>query len=216
MQVLNLLGLDGLTLIYDSASDAKASFRRQKRREEADEVEDEEDEAPRPRERVSQEKVRRPASGDRVALLLSGTALLVALILFVWFASRGTGPSGGLNVKPVREKLDRLEERLARLETRSMEMPRVLERVEGASHELSDRVASVAQDLERIREEVGALSGKVAPRPVKRPGAEPSLSRTHRVKEGESLYRIARRYGSSVNGIRPDRFIHPGQELVVP
>ena len=33
MQVLNLLGLDGLALIYDSSSDAKESFRRQQVKE---------------------------------------------------------------------------------------------------------------------------------------------------------------------------------------
>ena len=95
-------------------------------------------------------------------------------------------------------------------------MAPLLERLEGLSGDLSDRVASLSRDLEGIRKEIGALS---ADPPPKTAGAAP---RYHRVKKGESLYSIARRHGTSVaelcrlNGIRPERFIHPGQRLIVP
>ncbi|MBN2123923.1 MAG: LysM peptidoglycan-binding domain-containing protein [Deltaproteobacteria bacterium] len=216
MQVLNLLGLDGLTLIYDSSSDAVASFRRQQARDER--AEGEEEIVPSGGQIPAE---RPPKAQSRAPLFLSGAALLLALVLLVLFAAMETGPSTAVDVGPVREKLALLEQRLVRLETQRQEAPRVLQKVEGLSRDLSERVASVARDLDQIREEIRSMSGKMVRAGDGGSGPERPSLRYHRVQRGESLYRIARRYGTSVaelcrlNRIQTNKVIYPGQRLVV-
>jgi len=71
-------------------------------------------------------------------------------------------------------------------------------------------------DLERRQVQV---SIRFRPAEARR---EESAARTHKVREGDTLYEIGKRYGvpsedlRKLNGLQPGEYIQPGQELKIP
>ena len=216
MQVLNLLGLDGLALIYESSSDAKDSFRRQQQKEEKLEEY-------KTSEKV--EMVMEPPSYKRnkVPFILLGTGFLALLVVAIFLINRG-GPikTTGVDLGPLESKLDRLERRLVRLEEHDGDFSQVRMHMAGLKNSLSERLDQLTEDLERLKVEIKKTNERsIASIPSIRKESQITGGRYHKVRYGESLYRISRRYGISIselcrlNNLDPKKHIHPGQRLKV-
>jgi LysM repeat protein len=85
----------------------------------------------------------------------------------------------------------------------------------GRMEQLERLVNQLGNDVAVVRKRVGRKPAAVESLPEKR------APQYHRVRKGESLYRIGRKYGVSIrelcrlNNISSNRAIHPGQKLIV-
>ncbi|MEW6667837.1 MAG: STAS domain-containing protein [Thermodesulfobacteriota bacterium] len=210
MQLLNLLGLDGLTLIYDSTSDAFESFRRQQATE-------------APREEPAEAPAAAPIAGGRpkTALLLvgfCGLLLLAAIALLLKVEGRG---APGVDLGPLEKRLTRMEERLGRLEIQGQGAQQVEKRVQDLVRQLSGRVDELAREVEKARKGPESVKPPEDPPARKEQIQKRGDMRSHWVRPGESLIRIARRYGITLaelcrlNRLDPKAPIRPGQKLLV-
>ncbi|MFH1489235.1 MAG: LysM peptidoglycan-binding domain-containing protein [Pseudomonadota bacterium] len=215
MQVLNILGLDGLTLIYESSTDALESFKRQHVGEEKEHEDDYA--APRP---MSDRPVQRQK--ERRSPLLWVVIIILLLGMMVIFIREN--PKGGheVDLGPLEDKIELLGQRLSRLEDQSRR-PMEPTGDEGSSmKKLSRHMGQLAEDLERLKKDV-VLSrmNKIQEVQDKSPVSLKPEIRYHQVQPGESLYRIGRRYGISIaelcslNKIPQTKHIYPGQKLIL-
>ena len=213
MQVLNLLGLDGLALIYESVSDAKESFRRQQMKEER--IEDY-----KPSERVDTAMESPSSKDNKVPFILLGAGFLALLVVAVFLINRGPTKTTAVDLGPIHSKLDLLETRLVRLEAHDKDASQVRLNIAGLKNSLSKRLDQLSEEMEGMKIELKKAKEKnVASIPSKRSGSQTTVARYHKVRYGESLYRISRRYGISIselcrlNNLDPKKPIYPGQKL---
>ena len=216
MQVLNLLGLDGLTLIYDSSSDAIVSFRRQQFREKRTEesvTSEIEDYTGRPA----------PSKGNRMPYIILGAVFLILIVIFLFlFNNTALRGSTGVDLRPIEGRLENLEERLLRLDIQGKEFPQLIKRMDGFKKSVSGRIDQLAKEVDSFKRELESENRRlVTGAPVEEETATRPVIRYHKVRSGESLYRIGLRYGTSVarlcrlNNIDRNKHIYPGQKLIV-
>jgi anti-anti-sigma factor len=213
MQVLNLLGLDGLALIYESSSDAKESFRRQQLKEER--IEEYE-----PSERVDTLIEHPSYKGNKVPFILLGAGFLALFVVAVFLINRVPIKATGVDLAPLQSKLDLLETRLVRLEEHYKDFSQVQMNIAGLKNSLSGRMDQLSVELDKLKMDLKQTKEKtVASIPSKRREPQTTVVRYHKVRYGESLYRISRRYGISIselcrlNNLDPKKHIYPGQRL---
>lgn len=215
MQVLSLLGLDGLTLIYESSSDAIASFRRRHLSEEKPEetrLLSDNVNPPPPAEAQRRSRIPYP-------WIAGGAMLLLIVALFLLTVKRGTP---GVDLRSIEGKLGDLQERVLRMEKERAGIADVSSRIQDLKRQFSMRMDELGREVEIIRKGGGAGQAKQAQEPAagKDTGRKREM-RHHSVRSGESLYRIARRYAISMaeltrlNNLPPNRPIYPGQKLIV-
>jgi LysM repeat protein len=156
--------------------------------------------------------------------LFLGAGLVVLLAFLVLFIplSRTTGSSN--QVKSLEGRLKNIEERVFALEGVEKRLAQVEQRtagIEGAEKKVAQLEQRVAE-LTRLTEKPAAPS----PTPTKAQKAsttsQPSPeARYHKVRAGDTVYGIARRYGLTVdeltrlNKLGPGAVLHPGDKLVV-
>lgn len=208
MQVLNLLGLDGLTLMYESKSDAMESFGRGQPLEEVSK-----DEAPADHPPVTLP----PQKNARVLYLCLGIGCVVLLgVIFLWL-SRPTH-SAKVDLAPLQGRLERLEQRLGQLE--GQDKPDVAEQIQVLGADLKGRMEKLEKRVDQLGTGLAAVDKARHQRPATSPTGKKE-PRYHKVRNGESLYRIGRKYGISIrelcrlNNISASKAIHPGQKLIV-
>ncbi|MBW1945388.1 MAG: LysM peptidoglycan-binding domain-containing protein [Deltaproteobacteria bacterium] len=211
MQVLNLLGLDGLTLMYDSKSDAMESFGRGQPVEAVSK-----DEAPAGHPPATLP----PQKGARVPYLFLGIGCVVLLgLVFFLLVSRPTN-SASVDLAPVQARLERLEHRLGQLEGQDRDKPDVAGQIQVLGTDLKGRM----ETLEKLVDQLGTDLAAMHKRRYQKPATSPTGKkepRYHMVRNGESLYRIGRKYSISIrelcglNNISSSKVIHPGQKLIV-
>ena len=215
MQVLSLLGLDGLALIYDSSSDAKESFRRQ-------EVKESKPEEYEPSERM--DTVMEPPSykGSKMPFILLGAGFLALLVVAVFLINRGPTKTASVDLRPLHSKLDLLEDRLIRLEGDDKDLSQLRMNIAGLKNSLSKRLDQLSEDVDKLKMELkDAREKTLVSIPPKGGESQTNVVRYHKVSNGESLYRIGRRYGISIselcrlNNLNPKKHIYPGQKLRV-
>lgn len=139
---------------------------------------------------------RRPAyfQPERGSLFLGLIGVLVLIVVLFFLFGRGKEfKSDDLNV--IKAKLVEIEERLAKLES------------------MDKKTAGLETKVKNLEESMSKLTGSLSPRTKER--------RYHEVRKGETLSRIAQKYGITVeelcrlNKITPKTVIHPGKKLLV-
>ena len=168
--------------------------------------------------------------------IIGGVGLIVLVIIFIIMLS-------GREDVVDRDYLQSLETRIEQLEKKletTGAAKHTLEQLERQEQELSamdkrlkDFESTVTTQIDQIIKELGSLYQKTARAPVSNkqtgPPAEkkaPAVTQKkaaipefHQVKAGDTLFRISRRYGLTVeqlrsyNNIAPDGAIYPGQKL---
>ncbi len=164
-------------------------------------------------------------------LLFGGAGLLVLIILVVLlFLGGKEAPSEDLSL--IQARLTRMEARIkaaGALESRIQQFEEKEKEVRQSLLKTDLSIRTIKGDLNQLIEAFEGLQKKTPPVPkkVEAPKAvkEASIAQTekgyHLVSRGETLYRISKKYGISVDDLRrlnnmdPNALIHPGQKLLV-
>ena len=212
LELLNVLGVDGLAELYPSLPEALENSRSQRATREVRQGPEEAEE-----DHLSQDDITSPGKAPYV---LAGAGIVIVVILVFLFLKPVKRPAGPESDPGPR--LELLERRIARIESRVEGSSPVEERVESLSKGVSERLSLIEKDLGRLREDMESLKKKTAPAPVpEKAQAPPAPSAYHVVSRGETLYRIALRYNMTVeelrrlNNIKPDQPLLAGQRLHV-
>ena len=164
-------------------------------------------------------------------LILGGAGILVLVVLIAILSGGGHNLSTEA-LSNILIRIDHLEERLARLEgvvarvdlleNQEKQLQQSLIETDKSRRHLTQRLDELTKRFDTVQGERAPVAGRVAaPARIQRKPISLGKRRYHEVRAGESLYRIARRYGMSLdelcrlNNITPDHVIHPGQKLLV-
>jgi anti-anti-sigma factor len=223
MALLTLLGIEKLTSIYDTLPEAIESFEQDLVQEELPE------EVAILNEQGENKRGFAPRQNSRKSLVLAGLAVLVLVLIVLYFMGQGEKKGPEVDLQPLLKRIGLLEERVAKLESRAKEAPQVQEKLDSLTRNLNERLSYLEKEINQIKEE--AASGKKkpevgqpaapAPAPSPRSPAKPGATRVHTVAPGENLFRIALRYNLSVeelrrlNNLKPDQSLQVGQKLIV-
>jgi anti-sigma B factor antagonist len=211
LELLDLLGLEGLAKVYPTLPKAVENFDNQASTKE---VYSRLEEPVQENFAVGNEKSRMP-------YVLAGAGVVIAAILVYLFlkpATRAPGPESDLS-----SRLEVLERRVAQIEGRGKALSQLDDRVEDLSKSMSERMNQMGNELARVKAEVELAKKKAEPPPApkKEEQDQPKQASYHAVSKGETLYRIALQYGMTVeqlrrlNNLKPDQAILPGQRLLV-
>jgi len=173
----------------------------------------------------------RDSKPQRKLLILGGTGILLLIVLIAIFFRNGNELSTE-DLPTIHARLSQLEKRITHLE--AMEDKIVF--LDKQEKDLLDYVAEteksgkyLAQEFDKLTQKVARLEERMASAPAKteapltiqRKPFPLTKGRYHEVRLGDTLYGIARQYGTSVhelcrlNNISPDQVIYPGQKLLV-
>jgi LysM repeat protein len=170
-------------------------------------------------------------TSQRKILALGGAGILLLIILIALF-SRGGNEVPPEDLASVQVRLNQLEERISRLEgmkdkivfieQQEKELQQSIAEAEKSGRSLTARLDKLTQKVDGLRTRKASPPAKTgASLTVKRKPFPLAKGRYHEVRPGESLYRIAQQYGTSVdelcrlNNITPNQVIYPGEKLLV-
>jgi len=172
-------------------------------------------------------------------LILGGIGIFVLVLLVVIFSS-GKETVSERQLQDILARLDVLDSRLVGLENQESGRQQSLVRMQGDFSILTMRVDKLSREMREQFAEVAARREQPAvttPRPTQQPArqttqaaapAQPAPARPaaakpilHEVRAGETLFRISRTYGVTVDEIRrlnklgANNVIYPGQVLTI-
>jgi LysM repeat protein len=164
-------------------------------------------------------------------LILIGAGILFFIILIALLS----GDNSELlkkDIAAISKRVDLLEKRLIRLEEAELRIAALqkqgntlqqsLGEADRSIKSLTQRVDSLTQSFEARAKETPSVTKEIeASADKKRKAVSPDKRSVHEVRRGDSLYRIALKYGLTVdelcklNNIKPNQAIYPGQKLFV-
>ena len=167
----------------------------------------------------------------RKTLILGGAGILILIVLIALFSAGDNKLSTG-DLSSIQIRLDQLDKRLthlegmeariASLERQEKGWEQSVAEVDRSGKSLTQRLDKLAQKVDQLETRVASAPAKTeAPDPIQKRPFPPDKGRYHEVRSGETLYRISRQYGISVdelcrlNNLSPEQAIHPGQKLLV-
>lgn len=168
--------------------------------------------------------------------IIVGAGLVIGILFFIGFMPRNNEDALLSRLSLMEDKLGRLEEIVSKMPSEGDVAARFEKRL-GATEQSADRFAdrfdsveaALSRRVERIARDLARLQKERTPREEKteaiRPGDGNARAKRepvyHVVRAGENLYRIAKRYGLTMDALRrlnslpADGTIHPGQKLMV-
>jgi LysM repeat protein len=167
---------------------------------------------------------------QRKPLILGGIGVLILIVLIALFFGGGDTVSKK-DLASLKAKLDQFEDRLRRfegveiriasLEKHKQELEKSMAEAEKSKKILTEQYSVLSQRLDSLQKgKTPVLAKSKAQAPPKEPTVA-GKKRYHKVRSGDTLYRIANKYGISVkelcrlNNIGQNAIIQPGQKLVV-
>ena len=165
------------------------------------------------------------------SMVFWGIGLLVLIAAFALFFIGGDKASTE-DLKSIRAKLSQLSKRVILLEGTGQKVADLEDRIKGLQKSVAKLDASgkpVGERLDRLVKKIDGLQKRMASVPAERE-TEPAIQKSpiskskrsyHEVSRGETLYRISKKYGISVdelrrlNNINQNQTIYPGQKLLV-
>jgi LysM repeat protein len=153
----------------------------------------------------------------------AGAGVLILIIVFgVWFKSHEESTDIELNT--LKLKINVLEGRLSQLEKEVPELQASVTTVKRFQDSISGQLNTVSVQVDQLEGRLASAAARPKiPDAVQTSLVAQSKGRYHEVRSGETLYRIAKTYGLSVdelcrlNGISPEQVddIKPGRRLLV-
>ncbi|MBW2094637.1 MAG: LysM peptidoglycan-binding domain-containing protein [Deltaproteobacteria bacterium] len=158
--------------------------------------------------------------------MLCVAILIIVIILFAVDKSTKQPPSPvQTRVKALEEKVARIggiEESIAKLQGQQEALQKSIARLEGSLESFTKDLRNATRKIEQLKKRQAGLSGQGKKTGlVRKKGASQTRRRYHVVQRGESLYKIAKKYGISLrelyrlNHLSSKSVIYPGQKLVV-
>lgn len=148
------------------------------------------------------------------SIIITGVGVLILIIVFVVFfkAHRKTVT---VDLNTVKLSLKMLEGRLTHLEKQVPQFEESMSKLEQPEPLLTRRLDELSQKIDQLEKRIAPATTETEP-----PAGVPKAL-YHEVRSGETLYRIGKKYGLSVdqlrrlNNIDPNQTIKPGQKLLV-
>jgi LysM repeat protein len=169
-------------------------------------------------------------------IIVGGAALIVLVLIFGVIFSGRNDSADREYLQSLEARIEQLENKLAAIDTRD-QVPDQIARQERELNTMGERLKSfestVSTQIDQIIKELGALHQKIDRAPAAKAKSVPSTEKKteaaapkktetaefYQVQAGDTLYRISRRFGLTVeqlrsyNSIAPDASIYPGQKL---
>jgi LysM repeat protein len=168
---------------------------------------------------------------QRKFLLLGSAAifLLVAIIAIYFRAGNRHSPDA---LTSIHSRIDRLDKKLKRIEMMENRIVLLKKQGGGLRHSISelDRSGkSLREQLDKMTKEIEWLKKRMSPADAKTETTHAVQGkpiskverRYHKVHRGDTLYRIAKKYGismdelSRLNNLTQNQIIYPGQKILV-
>jgi LysM repeat protein len=178
----------------------------------------------------SEKKTFDPEKGKK--FLVFGGAMLCVVILIIVLILLAVDRSTKEPASPIQAQVKALEEKVARFEGIEQNIASVqgqqealqksIARLEDSQKSLGRDLRNVTQEIEQLKKGTAGMTTQAKKaEPVRKQVASQTRGRYHVVQKGESLYKIAVKYGMSVrdlfrlNNLTSKSVIHPGQKLVI-
>jgi LysM repeat protein len=178
------------------------------------------------------DKENRPRSSHRSkrrlnTMILMGAGIILLIILFTFLSSIEQEVSKK-ELASIQARLKQFEERLMLLHNIEDTISSLEEQERGfqesilqTNNSLKEQLNDLNQKVYQLQKNIISVTAKVTPSPTQKKIRLQAKKRYHEVRPGETLYRIGKRYGISVevlrrlNNLSPSQFIQPGQKLLV-
>ncbi len=165
------------------------------------------------------------------SMVFWGIGLLVLIAVFAMFFIVGDKDSAE-DLKSIRAKLAQLNKRVILLEGTGQKVAGFEDRIKGLQKSVEKLDVSgkpVGERLDRLAKKIDGLQKRMASVPAERETGQAIQKRPiskskkpyHEVSRGETLYRISKKYGISIdelrrlNNLNQNQTIYPGQKLLV-
>jgi len=181
---------------------------------------------------------------SNLPFIIGAAVLIVLVVIFGVIFSGRNDNADREHLQSLEARIEQLEKKLETMETRD-QIPEQFARQERELNTMGKRLngfeSTVSTQIDQIIKELGALHQKLDRAPAAKAQTLPSTekktaaaapkksaasapkkaaaSEFYQVQAGDTLYRISRRFGLTVeqlqsyNNIAPDAAIHPGQNL---
>jgi LysM repeat protein len=166
-----------------------------------------------------------------IPLILLGAVLVVLIVLFIVFRpASDTGKELETRFQQIEKRLTHVEALIAEIQNAApkdtgdlSKLNERINRVEAAATMRMDHLSAQLAEASKAARKEARPAEKAAKPAVASPAKKPPVTKAqyHEVRKGETLYRISKQYGLSVdallrlNGLGPKSVIHPGQKLKV-
>jgi nucleoid-associated protein YgaU len=171
-------------------------------------------------------------SKARGTILSLGAAGIILVAILIVLFTRGGSEVSREDLTALQARQDILEEKLTRLEQEALKGADFMKgkaELEGSVREIERSVEFLAIRVGRLAEKLDLQKEEPAPPqaetesllPTQRKPLSYGKNTYHVVRPGDTLYKIARLYGTSVeelcrlNNISPARVIRPGEKLLI-
>jgi LysM repeat protein len=158
---------------------------------------------------------------SRQALILGGIGVLILIVAFALAFKAHRDIMAELNAAKLR--LEKLEERFPQLVSQTIKLQHSVSKLQESAGSLTKQVVQLSREMDQLKKGTAGTGVKMdATSAVKKKPEVQAKPRYHVVSRGETLYRIAKQYGISVdelrrmNVIQPNQVIKAGQRLLVP
>jgi LysM repeat protein len=120
------------------------------------------------------------------------------------------------------KQIEGLENKLAQIEKQGKSLEQSVVRTDRSGRSQAKRLDKLTKSIDALQKKIAAPAAKAkAPSITKKKQTPVVKGRYHKVSAGESLYRIAQKYGIAVdellrlNNLKKNQAIYPGQKLLV-
>lgn len=156
--------------------------------------------------------------------------LILSVIAALFFGSGGNVSTEDLTAIETKidllgqrvTRLEGLENKLAQLEKQGKSLQQSIAKTDSSGRSQAKRLDKLTKGIDVLQKEMAKLAAKPkAPLTTKKKQTPVVKGRYHQVTAGESLYRIAQKYGITVdellrlNKLKKNQAIYPGQKLLV-
>jgi LysM repeat protein len=169
---------------------------------------------------------------NRKNLIYGGIGVLVLILLIVLFSGSGdkSFKDDLLFIKAKFEQIEGslkqiegLEVKVAHLEKQQKELQQSIRDSVTSGKDLAEKMGSLSQTVETLKKGIGSIPDNKAKDLAagQKKSASTTKKQFHEVRAGETLYRIAKTYGITLdelcrlNNISPNQAIQPGQKLLL-
>ncbi|MFZ0448839.1 MAG: LysM peptidoglycan-binding domain-containing protein [Desulfatiglandaceae bacterium] len=163
--------------------------------------------------------------------LFTGAALLIIIVIFAIDFLAGKGSSDKpiallqARVKVLEEKVDHLagmEGNIVSIQQQEKALQDSVSGLQGPVKSLQRKLDNVDREVARLNKRMGTTPARTkSTASIRKELISEAHARYHVVRKGESLYKIAKKYGISLqelyrlNNLTSKSVIHPGQRLLV-